>query len=108
MDRPPPGHHWGGPLRWPAVGLTVRDDGAGVAPENLARLCEPFYTTKPGGSGAGLGLYNARVFVERHHGMMAVASAPQAGSAFSLVFPEADFEETPIAAAAGESKETSP
>ncbi len=95
-DRPPPGRRMGAVSRWPAVGLTVRDDGAGVAPENLARLGEPFFSTKPGGAASGLGLYNTRVFVERHGGELIVESTPASGSAFSLLFPEADFSETAL------------
>ena len=94
-DQPPPGRRWGALLRWPAVGLTVRDDGVGVTPDNLPRLCEPFFTTKPGGNGSGLGLYNARIFAERHGGEIAVHSVPGAGSAVTLLFPEADFSEIP-------------
>ncbi len=93
VEQPPPGRRWGRLSRWPAVGLTVRDDGSGVTAENLARLCEPFFTTKPGGAGSGLGLYNTRVFVERHGGELVVHSAPGSGSAFTLLFPEADFSE---------------
>ncbi len=92
---PPAARQWGGLARWPGAGLTIADDGGGIAPENLARLGEPFFTTKPGGGGFGLGLYNARVYVERHGGQISVETKPGAGSAFTLVFPEADFAEMP-------------
>ena len=38
------------------VVLTVSDDGAGIAPENLSRIFDPFYTTRMGSGGSGLGL----------------------------------------------------
>ncbi len=47
--------------------------------------------------GSGLGLYNARLFVEKHHGAISVESAPGAGAAFRLWLPQADFTEAEMA-----------
>ena len=72
----------------------------------MPRVFEPFFTTKPGNKGTGLGLYNARVFVERHRGLIAVNSAAPAGAEFSILFPEADFAESPEGAGAAASGKT--
>jgi len=80
--------------RLPAVGLSIRDDGRGIAPELRSHIFEPFFTTKSSNKGSGLGLYNARVFADRHQGAVTVESAAQKGTTLSLLLPEADFAET--------------
>jgi two-component system, sensor histidine kinase PhcS len=52
------------------VGITFRDIGPGLAPENLGRLFEPFYTTKS--TGLGLGLSICHDIIQRHRGQMIV------------------------------------
>ncbi|HKX61121.1 MAG TPA: PAS domain-containing sensor histidine kinase [Verrucomicrobiae bacterium] len=81
--------------RLPAVGLSIRDNGQGIAPELRSHIFEPFFTTKSTSNGSGLGLYNARVFADRHKGAVTVESAgPKGkGTTFSLLLPEADFAE---------------
>jgi len=71
----------------PEVQITVRDNGAGIAPEVLPNLFEPFFTTKERGHGLGLGLAISRNIVERHHGRIAVASEPGRGSVFTVSLP---------------------
>jgi signal transduction histidine kinase len=62
-----------------AVLVAVGDNGPGVPPALVERIWEPFYTTKPVGQGAGLGLDVARRVVEDEHGgQLAVASEPGA------------------------------
>jgi signal transduction histidine kinase len=62
-----------------AVVVAVGDNGPGVPPALVERIWEPFYTTKPVGQGAGLGLDVARRVVEdQHGGQLAVASEPGA------------------------------
>src|SRR5439155_15556049 len=57
--------HFHGVLpRTPAAGLSVQDTGCGIKPRHLAAIFDPFFTTKPMNKGSGLGLYNARSFVE--------------------------------------------
>lgn len=93
-DRGPrAGRQWGCLKRWPAAALSVIDDGCGMTPDQLTRIFEPFYSTKSGHAGTGLGLYNAREFVDRCGGMITVESAPGAGSVVTVLFPEADFAE---------------
>ena len=77
--------------RFPAVGLSVRDNGRGMARDVRSRVFEPFFTTKPANKGIGLGLYTARRFAERHKGAIGVTSAHRKGATVSLLFPEADF-----------------
>ena len=72
--------HAGGELR-----LTVADDGAGIAPEHLARLFRPYFTTKR--HGTGLGLFVIRRIVEAHGGTVAVESAVGRGTTFTVAVP---------------------
>ena len=65
--------------------LTVTDQGTGIAPEAIARIFEPYYTTKANGSGLGLSI--ARRIVEAHRGNIRVDSAPDKGSRFQILLP---------------------
>ena len=69
--------------------LTVADTGTGMGPETLARLFEPFFTTRPVGSGVGLGLAVVHGVAAAHGGRIDVDSALGAGSTFRLVLPRA-------------------
>jgi PAS domain S-box-containing protein len=69
------------------VALTVSDTGAGIAAEHLPRIFEPFFTTKPVGKGTGLGLATVFGIVTLHHGIIEVASAPGAGTSFTVLLP---------------------
>lgn len=77
----------------PAVEIEVRDNGHGIAPEILPRICDPFFTTKDVGQGLGLGLFVVFEIVEEHGGCMAVRSAPGQGTSFLLRFPAKDSHE---------------
>jgi signal transduction histidine kinase len=67
------------------VQVTVRDDGAGIAPENAARLFQPYFTTKR--HGTGLGLFVTRKLVTDHGGSVAFASRPGEGTTFRVRLP---------------------
>jgi signal transduction histidine kinase len=67
--------------------ITVRDTGTGIAPEDLRRIFEPFYTTKGRGKGTGLGLAICRELAKALGGTIAVESTPGKGSAFTLRLP---------------------
>lgn len=75
------------------IGVEVRDEGLGIPPHRLATVFEPYYTSKPGNKGSGLGLYNARLFAEKHRGVISVDSTENVGSTFGLWLPPADFTE---------------
>jgi len=68
------------------VSVTVTDSGKGIAPEILANIFRPFFTTK--GNGTGLGLSLARRIVEDHGGHIDVQSWPGKGSRFGVVLPK--------------------
>jgi signal transduction histidine kinase len=74
----------------PAVTLSVTDTGAGMSAEEVGKLFEPFYTTKPRGTGLGMTVVS-RV-VEQNGGRVGVRSAPGEGTTFSLVLPVAGGE----------------
>jgi two-component system, sensor histidine kinase RegB len=65
----------------------------------LARAGEPFFTTKPTGSGMGLGLFLARSLVEKVGGRLAIASQPGRGTTVSVVLPCAPAAASPRAVA---------
>ena len=79
--------------RLPCVCLSAQDTGSGIAARHLPFVFDPFFTTKPMNKGSGLGLYNARLFVEKHRGAISVASQEGVGTEFTLWLPLADFSE---------------
>jgi signal transduction histidine kinase len=79
--------------RLPSVCLTVEDDGHGIPARHLASIFDPFFTTKALNKGSGLGLYNARLFVDKHEGAISVESEEKVRTAFNLCLPMADFTE---------------
>jgi two-component system, NtrC family, sensor kinase len=85
------------------VELIIRDDGVGIPDEHLARIFEPFYTTKETG-GSGLGLAISQTIVERHGGTIAVSSKLGQGTTFTILLPvdsqrvtlASDIERAPV------------
>ena len=67
--------------------LTVRDNGAGMPPDVVEHVFEPFYTTKPVGQGSGLGLSTVYGIVKRHNGCIQVHSVVGQGSEFRILLP---------------------
>ena len=77
----------------PAVCLKVQDTGCGIKDRHLASIFDPFFTTKAMNKGSGLGLYNARLFAEKHQGAISVDSVEGEGTMFRIWLPQADFTE---------------
>lgn len=67
------------------VQIEVRDTGAGITPENLSKVFEPFYTTRQ--TGTGLGLAIVRKTIHDHGGAISVHSSPGRGAAFLINLP---------------------
>ncbi len=65
--------------------IEVADNGPGISPENLAKIFEPYWTTKSGGT--GLGLMVADRIVTEHHGTIHVDSRPGMGTRFLISLP---------------------
>jgi len=77
--------------RLPCVSLTIEDTGCGIKQRHLPSIFDPFFTTKAKGS--GLGLYNARLAVEKVQGGISVRSTEGVGTTFQIWLPEADLSE---------------
>jgi two-component system, cell cycle sensor histidine kinase and response regulator CckA len=69
------------------ISMKVTDRGAGIDPEVLAHIFEPFYTTKELGRGTGLGLSTVYGIVKQSEGCIEVESAPGDGSSFEVLLP---------------------
>jgi len=67
--------------------VQVQDDGAGIPPDVLPNLFEPFFTTRERGHGLGLGLAISRSIIERHRGRIDVQSQPGSGTVFTILLP---------------------
>ena len=80
----------------PHVVLGVTDTGAGMAPAILARVMEPFFTTKEEGRGTGLGLSMVYGFVRQSGGTVRLESDPGRGTTVHMLFPATD-ERAPVA-----------
>jgi two-component system, sensor histidine kinase RegB len=70
-----------------SIVVEVRDEGAGMTPEVLARAGEPFFTTKAPGQGSGLGIFIARSLAEQLGGGIELASQPGRGTTARIVLP---------------------
>jgi hypothetical protein len=67
----------------------ISDTGIGIAPENVAKIYDPFYTTKGVGQGTGLGLAVSYGIVQEHTGRITVDSTPGHGTTFRITLPTA-------------------
>ncbi|HKW16718.1 MAG TPA: ATP-binding protein [Terriglobales bacterium] len=67
--------------------LTVSDSGHGMLPDQLARIFEPYYTTKAPGKGTGLGLAIVHSIVQQSGGCISAESKPGAGTSFKIYLP---------------------
>lgn len=67
--------------------VEVLDNGCGMSKEVMEKIFDPFYTTKPVGTGTGLGLHISHSIVEKHGGDIHAKSIPGKGSCFTMTLP---------------------
>lgn len=78
------------------IELKISDTGVGIKKDNLDKIFEPFYTTKPVGTGTGLGLSVVYGNIKKHSGRITVDSEENIGTTFTICFPrvkESDLNE---------------
>ncbi|MCF8565005.1 PAS domain S-box protein [Alicyclobacillus tolerans] len=75
-----------------SICICIHDNGPGIPEEGMARIGEPFYTTK--GTGTGLGLMVSRKIVEAHRGTLHIESELGKGTEVKIVFPAAELPVT--------------
>ncbi len=72
------------------AGIAIRDSGVGIAPEDLPRIFEPFFSHRADGAqGTGLGLTMVKTIVEHNNGRLTVESPPGRGTTFLVTFSSA-------------------
>ena len=71
------------------VRMTVRDEGAGIRPEDLPRVTDPFFSTRAGKGGTGLGLPISLKILKEHGGRLELDSVPGEGTRARIVLPAA-------------------
>jgi PAS domain S-box-containing protein len=69
------------------ITVSFRDNGLGISEENMKRLFQPFFTTKPVGEGTGLGLSLSRSIIAEHSGTLSVESKMNEGATFIIELP---------------------
>ncbi|RMH14855.1 MAG: response regulator, partial [Gemmatimonadetes bacterium] len=80
---------WGLHAAGDYVEVEVEDEGVGIAPDDLPRVTEPFFTTKGVGQGSGLGLSSVHGFVLQSGGGLRIESTPGLGTRVRFVLPRA-------------------
>lgn len=71
------------------LSFSVADTGCGIAPDQIERIFEPYYTTKPAGEGTGMGLSTVHGIVKDHGGFIKVYSELGSGTNFQVLLPAA-------------------
>ena len=70
--------------------LVMRDNGCGIAKDNLDKIFEPFFTTKEPGKGTGLGLFVCHTIIDRLGGTITIANLPGGGAEMKIILPVAN------------------
>jgi signal transduction histidine kinase len=78
------------------VWVEVQDTGCGIAPENLSKIFDPFYTSKSIGQGTGLGLSVSHGIVQRHGGSIEVHSTIGEGTCFKVSLPVSQADQASV------------
>ncbi|MBU4316475.1 MAG: two-component sensor histidine kinase [Proteobacteria bacterium] len=76
------------------VSIRIQDNGPGIHPDHLARIFDPFFTTKPVGKGTGLGLSICYGIINKMGGKIDVKSAVGVGTAFEILIPAVNSEDS--------------
>ncbi len=69
------------------VEVEVSDEGIGITDENLSKIFNPFFTTKPSGKGTGLGMVIVMNAVQEHHGRILLKTKLNIGTTFTIILP---------------------
>jgi signal transduction histidine kinase len=67
--------------------IQVSDSGHGIQPDNLSKVFDPFFTTRPVGQGTGLGLSISYAIVQQHEGKITITSQPDIGTTVTVRLP---------------------
>ena len=67
------------------VRICFRDEGCGIAPENVGKIFDPYFTTRK--DGTGLGLASTYSIIKKHDGQISVCSEPEKGTTFTIILP---------------------
>jgi two-component system, NtrC family, sensor kinase len=80
-----------------AICMRFADTGCGIPPDHLPHVFDPFYTTKSGGAGSGLGLFVSHLIVDQHGGTIEIDSREGEGTTVIIHLPTAggDFFDAP-------------
>ena len=74
--------------------ITLTDNGPGIAPEQIERIFDPYFTTKKSGSGLGLAITHS--IIRKHNGAISVQSSPGKGTSFTILLPALDTILPPV------------
>jgi PAS domain S-box-containing protein len=69
------------------IEIEIADDGCGIPQEDLPRVFQPFFSTKPVGKGTGLGLALASSILQEHNGIIRLSSTPREGTTIHIELP---------------------
>jgi signal transduction histidine kinase len=69
------------------VDIRIEDNGSGITPAQMSKIFDPYFTTKQGKSGTGLGLYITKKVLEDHNGSIKVDSTPDRGTTLTIRLP---------------------